>query len=106
MSVFSYTELRYGLAVLPASQRRRGLEGALQKTLAAYRGRILNTDLAAADVYAALAASNKRAGTAKPIFDLWIAATAAAHNLQLVTRNVKDFEDLGVAVFNPFLDHT
>ena len=35
--------------------------------------------------------------------DNLIAATALAHNLLLVTRNVRDFEGLGVRVFNPFV---
>ncbi len=36
--------------------------------------------------------------------DMLIAATAYQHNLTLVTRNIKDFEACGVAVFNPFPD--
>ena len=36
------------------------------------------------------------------IEDAMIAATAAVHNLTIVTRNVRDFEDLGVPTFNPF----
>jgi hypothetical protein len=31
-----------------------------------------------------------------------IAATAAVHNLIVVTRNVRDFEGLGVRTLNPF----
>jgi predicted nucleic acid-binding protein len=31
-----------------------------------------------------------------------IAATALEHGLTVVTRNVKDFAGLGVAVFNPW----
>jgi hypothetical protein len=31
-----------------------------------------------------------------------IAATALEHNLTVVTRNVKDFAGLGVAVLNPW----
>ncbi|MUZ75867.1 PIN domain-containing protein [Agrobacterium vitis] len=31
-----------------------------------------------------------------------IAATAIVHDLILVTRNVKDFEDIGAAVINPW----
>lgn len=34
--------------------------------------------------------------------DMLIAATAHAHRLVLVTRNVRDFEDCGVALLNPF----
>lgn len=34
--------------------------------------------------------------------DLMIAAIARVHALTIATRNVRDFEDLGVAVFNPF----
>lgn len=36
------------------------------------------------------------------IEDAMIAATAKVHKLTLVTRNVKDFEQFGVATFNPF----
>ncbi|HEY2482420.1 MAG TPA: type II toxin-antitoxin system VapC family toxin [Caulobacteraceae bacterium] len=36
------------------------------------------------------------------IEDAMIAATAAVHNLTIVTRNVRDFEDFGVLTLNPF----
>jgi toxin FitB len=36
------------------------------------------------------------------IEDAMIAATATVHGLILVTRNVRDFEGLGVRTFNPF----
>jgi len=38
------------------------------------------------------------------IEDALIAATAQVHRLTVVTRNVSDFEPLGVAILNPF-DH-
>jgi predicted nucleic acid-binding protein len=34
--------------------------------------------------------------------DAMIAAAARIHRLIVVTRNVKDFEELAVEVFNPF----
>jgi predicted nucleic acid-binding protein len=36
--------------------------------------------------------------------DAQIAATALEHGLTLVTRNVKDFEGIGVTIFNPWVD--
>jgi len=36
------------------------------------------------------------------IEDAMIAATAAVHGFTVVTRNVRDFEGLGVRAFNPF----
>lgn len=38
----------------------------------------------------------------KLIEDAMIAATAAVHNLLVVTRNVRDFEQLGARTLNPF----
>jgi predicted nucleic acid-binding protein len=34
--------------------------------------------------------------------DAMIAATAHVHGLQVATRNVRDFKDFGVEVFNPY----
>jgi predicted nucleic acid-binding protein len=36
------------------------------------------------------------------IEDAMIAATAHVHNLQIVTRNIKDFREFGISAFNPY----
>lgn len=40
----------------------------------------------------------------RPVHDALIAATALAHGLTVVTRNTSDFEPLGVALLNPWLE--
>ena len=42
------------------------------------------------------------AGRPLNIADGMIAATALEHDLSIVTRNVKDFEQLGVTIVNPW----
>lgn len=41
-------------------------------------------------------------GLARSQADMLIAATAWAHGLTLATRNTRDFEGTGIALFNPF----
>jgi predicted nucleic acid-binding protein len=43
-----------------------------------------------------------RRGDPQAVIDGLIAATALEHDLTLATRNVKDFLDLGVSIFNPW----
>ena len=40
-----------------------------------------------------------------PDNDAWIAATALRHHFTLVTRNIKDFEKMGVKLLNPFIEN-
>ncbi len=68
--------------------------------LPAAAGRILSVDLAVARQRARLHVPNPRAER-----DALIAATALVHRLKVVTRNVTDFEPMGVEIINP-LDGT
>lgn len=38
----------------------------------------------------------------KPVVDAILAATAFRHDLIVATRNVADYDDMGVAVMNPW----
>ena len=52
--------------------------------------------------WAVLLAKRQREGRPLAQFDGLIAATALKHGLTLVTRNIDDFRDLGVTLFDPW----
>jgi predicted nucleic acid-binding protein len=66
--------------------------------LPSFAGRILPIDLPIALRCAAMHVPNRR-----PDRDGWIAATALVHGMTVVTRNVADFQHMGVAVLNPWV---
>ena len=66
--------------------------------LPSFEGRILVFDTAIARRCAALHVPDPRADR-----DAMIAATALVHGMTVVTRNVADFQPMGVPLFNPWL---
>jgi predicted nucleic acid-binding protein len=103
LSVLTIGEICKGIAELPASQKRTGLQDWLDIEVRAwFAGRILPVTEAIAVRWGNLAAAAKQKGTTLAVVDGIIAATALHHDLVVVTRNAKDFAGLGVEVFNPF----
>ncbi len=96
-------EVRLGLALLPKGRRRQLLEAAFDDLLAEdLEHRVLDFDSAAATEAATLAAARQRAGRPVDMRDTQIAGIALARRATLATRNVRHFEDLKVAVVNPW----
>lgn len=96
-------EVRLGLALLPKGRRRQLLEAAFDDLLAEdLEHRVLDFDSAAATEAATLAAAWQRAGRPVDMRDTQIAGIALARRATLATRNVRHFEDLKVAVVNPW----
>ena len=93
-------ELRFGIDLLPSSACRKRLETWVESGV----GRIPCLDWTAETGlrWAKLLAEMRSAGTAMPIKDSLIAASALAHGLTVVTRNVTDFRKAKVNVLNPF----
>jgi predicted nucleic acid-binding protein len=99
LSTITVYEIERGLLLL----RRRDVEQAtlirewFTGILDEFSKRILPVTLNCAIRAAALQVPNPR-----PLADSLILATALEHRLTLVTRNVKDFQNAGVTIVNPW----
>ncbi len=103
LSAVTEAELRTGIAILPAGQRREGLRAALDATIAEdFEGRILPFDTDAAKTYAEIASMRRAAGRPIADADCQIAAIARAGGATVATRNLRDFEGCGVDLVNPW----
>ena len=99
LSVLVIGEIRQGIERLrPRNPRRaHALEQWLEELLRSFGDRLLPVDEKVAQNWGRLNARD-----AFPVVDSLLAATAEAHGLVLVTRNVKDIERSGVRCVNPF----
>ncbi|HVN88223.1 MAG TPA: type II toxin-antitoxin system VapC family toxin [Candidatus Binataceae bacterium] len=99
LSVLVAGEIRQGIGRLrPRNPRQaKALENWLDEVLDSFLERILPVDERIAQIWGRLSAH-----ASLPVVDALLAATAQAHGLTLVTRNVKDIERSGVRCLNPF----
>ena len=101
LSVLTFGELRKGIEGVLDAKRRMALTDWLETDLPAFfTGRILPVDAQVADRWGRLLSA---AGRPMPAIDSLLAASAAQHGLSMVTRNSRDFADLGLDVINPWV---
>ena len=104
LSVISLAELRHGVERMPTGARRRRLDEWLKEELPLrFEGRVLLIDRVIAEAWGRILARCETAGRPINTMDGFIAATAEAHRLVLVTRNVSDFEFSVKEMVNPWL---
>jgi toxin FitB len=94
-------ELQLGLALMEDGKRRRQLAAAIDAFTAQCR-EVLPFGMAEAHAFARIGAERRRLG--KPILELdaQIAAIAFTRGYGVATRNVRDFEECGVKIINPW----
>ena len=103
VTAVTQAEVLTGIATMPAGQRRRDLAAAADHAFnGMFADRVLPFDRSAAHAYAGIAAARRRAGRPISQADCQIAAIAAARGGTVVTRNVRDFEGIEIAVLNPW----
>ena len=83
-------------------KQRAALQNWLRELIDSLEGRIHGFNVGVAHVWAEQKVLLERAGQRMPVEDSFIAATARRHGLTIVTGNDRDFQRLGLKVFNPF----
>jgi hypothetical protein len=92
-----------GIFTLPAGSRRSGMELDARAIFAEdFDGRILVFDISAAEAYAEIASRRKAKGRPVKPLDAEVAAIARIRDMAVATRNIRDFEDCGIDLINPW----
>lgn len=103
LSAVTLFETRHGLALLEDGQRKQYLQQQLNLLLHVdFENRVLPFDADAANQAATLSAQRRARGRPVDMRDTFIAGIALARRASIATRNTRHFDDLGVAVLNPW----
>lgn len=103
LSAVTLGEVGFGLRSMPQGVRRSQKEAKFEQVIKlGFAGRILSFDEDAANAYGEIMSRRKELGRPLEFADGQIAAIARVHGFAVVTRNVRDFEECGVKLVNPF----
>jgi toxin FitB len=104
LSVVTIGEIQRGICKLGNSPRALKLQDWLNDDLIVkFDRRIIPIDVSVMEGWGRLMAGLNTMGLSLPIMDSLVAATAIAHGFTLVTRNIKDFENSGIKLHNPWM---
>jgi toxin FitB len=100
-------EILYGIARLPDGKRKSDLHTAADETLDVdFAERILAFDKSAAEHYGHVVSLRERNGRPISMADALIASICLSYSASLATRNIADFEGVGLDLINPWDDAT
>lgn len=102
LSALTVGEIKLGIMKLPESKKKARLFVWFETLLSDYQERILPVDLAVAEAWGTMQAQAASAGQTMAVIDGYIAATASAHQMLIVTRNEKDYVFCSQYVVNPW----
>jgi len=104
LSSVTVVEITYGVHLLPVGSRRQRLDEGWQSLQTQWHGRILPVTPEIAEVAGVTMAARRSSGHRLDLPDALIAATCLLHRCSLATRNIRDFDGLGVELINPWSD--
>ena len=105
LSAVTIGELEKGICRLPDSRRKDRIEKWLHEDLLLrFEDKILNLDIDTFIAWGQLTATLETQGIKMPSTDSLIAATVIYHDLCLVTRNERDFQNCHLSILNPWTE--
>lgn len=103
LSALTFGELHKGISKLSSSKRKENLHRWVEYELKErFENRIIDIDLKVAKVWGEIQGKAELKGRPMPTIDSLIAATGAAHDLIVVTRNTSDMKQSGISLLNPW----
>jgi toxin FitB len=103
ITAITFMELHHGIETLTPGRRRNALREALDRVTTGKIGnRIAPFDKTAAKITAVISAERRRLGRTDELRDSMIGGIALAPGAALATRNTRHFDDLSIAVINPW----
>lgn len=103
LSAVTVAEITYGIRSLPDGKRRQQLEERFEAFLVeGFEHRILPFDARSALQYGDVMVHRRKIGRPLGTLDGQIASIARTHRMAVATHNVRDFEECGLELINPF----
>ena len=102
-TTIAQAEILFGIDSLPNGKRKSRLLQAAEGTFSTdFERQILYFDERAARVYASLLSTRNRLGRPMSQSDAMIASICRSHGAIIATRNVRDFQDCGIEIVDPW----
>ena len=103
LTSITVAEILYGIQAMPEGKRKThfiSITGKIFDDI--FAERILSFDQRAAVEYADIVVNREKIGMPISMADAQIASICRSRELTLATRNIKDFTETGVELFNPW----
>lgn len=104
LSALTIGEIKKGVSKLASGRRKVHIQNWLEDVRRQFGGRILPITEQTFLVWGKMMAEFEQKGIVRPALDSFLESSALEHDLILVTRNVRNFQQSSVTILNPWED--
>ncbi len=99
-----YHKLQHKAVLVDDKRRADKIVEWIEKLKQRFENRTISVDAKVLELWSKLCGHSEAEGKKLPVVDSLLVATALAHNLIIVTRNIADFQNCSpsIALFNPY----